>query len=199
LLTVLGVLASLAYKYESLAFLSAAAVVLILVLSRLFGFAELQLLQKRFSTLFYSFLVTPASRQAHQVQVHLQGSANWQELWGRLTAVAERLQLRSVRLDVNAPAIHEGYHARWESRFDPIEDGLWRAEIPLSARGHLAGRLEISGLRDERAVWLKVAQMAALCEEIENTVSNLTAEGEETTLIGPPPTLAATTREVQPV
>jgi UDP-GlcNAc:undecaprenyl-phosphate GlcNAc-1-phosphate transferase len=195
-LTVVGVLASMAYKQESLALLSAIAVVLILVVSRLFGFAELQLLVKRFSTLFHSFLVTPA---AHEVQVRLQGSANWQELWGRLTVVAEQLRLRSVRLDVNAPAIHEGYHARWESRLSSLEDGLWRAEIPLSARGHLAGRLEIAGFRDEGAVWLKVAKMAALGEEIENVVSSLTAEREASPLIGSTGSLTARAREVQTV
>jgi UDP-GlcNAc:undecaprenyl-phosphate GlcNAc-1-phosphate transferase len=59
LVTVTGVLASLALKNELLAVLSAVTVVSILVVTRLFGYGELALLGQRFRSLLESFLGRP--------------------------------------------------------------------------------------------------------------------------------------------
>jgi UDP-GlcNAc:undecaprenyl-phosphate GlcNAc-1-phosphate transferase len=176
LVTVGGVLASVAWSNEGLALLSAAAVVATLVLTRLFGHAELVLLRNRVVSVAASFLSRPRG-EARQLSVRLQGSADWDELWGRLTDCAERLDLRSVSLDVNAPAIHEDYHAAWDCGEDGgAEEGggdLWRAEIPLAACGQTVGRVELTGRRDADCVSLKIAAVARLIAEIEETVSGL--------------------------
>jgi UDP-GlcNAc:undecaprenyl-phosphate GlcNAc-1-phosphate transferase len=185
LVTVVGTLASLAWKADLFALLSALVVVAALVLTRLFGHAELVLLGQRCAALARSLLAAPADRAACQVEVHLQGSADWRALWARLTACASELELHSVRLDVNAPAIHEGYHARWDCQADVASDGLWRAEIPLTAWGHPVGRLEVAGPHDRGIVWAKIATMATLVEEIENTVTRLTAAGTTAPLAAP--------------
>jgi UDP-GlcNAc:undecaprenyl-phosphate GlcNAc-1-phosphate transferase len=80
------------------------------------------------------------------MEVRLQGSRDWRQLWTVLTEEAERLDLQQLLLDVNAPALHEGYHARWD-KFRASDESpiLWRFEIPLSADGHAVGRLEIAG------------------------------------------------------
>src|SRR5262249_44795068 len=73
-------------------------------------------------------------------------------------------------LDVNAPAVQEGYHARW---FRPApgpareEPEVWSAEIPLCAAGQAVGRITLSGPRDGEAVWRNVAGLAEIAEQIE--------------------------------
>jgi UDP-GlcNAc:undecaprenyl-phosphate GlcNAc-1-phosphate transferase len=180
LVTVGGVLASIAWKSEPLALLSALVVVAILVLTRLFGHAELLLVHKRCTALAVSLLKPPAGQRVQQLEVRLQGTGDWKELWARLTAHALELNLKSVRLDVNAPAIQEGYHARWDRHHDEGESSeVWRAEMPLSAAGQSVGRLEITGLRSDGFAWNTMAAVARLVEEIESAVSDLAhAHGE---------------------
>jgi hypothetical protein len=89
-----------------------------------------------------------AAGHVRQSAVRLQGSAAWEELWRNIISVAEQLQLKTVCLDVNAPALHEGYHARWGRLDSDIETPTyWRTEIPLVTNGQVVGRLEVVGRR----------------------------------------------------
>jgi UDP-GlcNAc:undecaprenyl-phosphate GlcNAc-1-phosphate transferase len=174
LFTMICTLASQAFNNELLALLSALIVAATLVLTGLFGHGELQLVRQRVGALLRSLLVGRDPSQPQQAAVHLQGSADWEEVWGQVTACAQELQLKSACLNVNLPALHEGYHARWES---PAEVGadqvLWRTSIPLSAQGQSFGSLELSGLSDEEPVWNKIARMARIIESIEQAAGNL--------------------------
>jgi UDP-GlcNAc:undecaprenyl-phosphate GlcNAc-1-phosphate transferase len=169
LLTVLGVLSSIATQNEALALLSAAAVVAILVLTRLFGHAEMMLVFQSAGALARS-LSAGAGGQEHEVEVRLQGSGDWRVLWRRLLACADGLNLSGLVLDVNAPAVQEGYHARWfrrAGRAGREEPEVWSADIPLTATGQPVGRITITGQRDGVAVWRKVAAVAEVAEQIE--------------------------------
>jgi UDP-GlcNAc:undecaprenyl-phosphate GlcNAc-1-phosphate transferase len=175
LLTGAGALASLALRNELLAVASALIVVALLVATRLFGNAEIALLRQRARSLVRSFLRGPAGDQPREMGVRLQGTVDWTELWGAMVEAARRLRLKMLRLDVNAPAIGEGYHARWDlAREEADEAGVWLAEIPLSAHGGAIGRLEVVGCRDEEPVWEKIAALARLIEEFERTAALLT-------------------------
>jgi UDP-GlcNAc:undecaprenyl-phosphate GlcNAc-1-phosphate transferase len=168
LLTVCGALASQALQSELFAVMSALAVVAILVASRMFGHVECVLVKERLLAAVGSFCSWRAPRRARQIQVRLQGSADWKGLWDALVACAARLNVKMLRLNVNAPALHEGYHAQWgDVRDDAEESTLWRAEIPLTVRGQLLGRLEVSGPRDQEAMWLKIAAVAEVLERFE--------------------------------
>jgi UDP-GlcNAc:undecaprenyl-phosphate GlcNAc-1-phosphate transferase len=122
------------------------------------------------------------------MEVHLQGSANWPELWGSLKRRAAELGLRNLRLDVNAPAIHEGYHARWD-RLDADGEAplTWCVDIPLMVRGQRAGRLEIGGDRNHAPVWETIAAAGRLVEEVEQVVALLSASGVNGVEVPPPP------------
>jgi hypothetical protein len=118
-------------------------------------------------------LACQVPERGHGMTVRLQGSADWEDFWACLTARALQLKLASLRLDVNAPAIQEGYHACWYGPArgpDHEEPGLWLAAIPLAARGQPVGRLELSGWRDDKPVWEKVAALAILLERIEGVL-----------------------------
>lgn len=173
--TVLGVLGSIAYRNEVLAVVSAVAVVVILIATRLFGYAEFVLLVQSGRDLARSVVGAPQSGK--QMEVRLQGTAQWGDLWARLTDCAGRLNLRSVALDVNAPAHHEAYHARWSRPTDTRgeEPTCWSAVILLSAWGQTVGQVTVSGLPDDVPVWQKLATLANVTDGAETVLAEAAA------------------------
>jgi UDP-GlcNAc:undecaprenyl-phosphate GlcNAc-1-phosphate transferase len=202
-----GALATLALNNELYALLSVVAVVVILVVFRLFGHAEFLLIKERLLAVAVALRYGNETGRVHQLEVRLQGSADWNELWRDLTTCAEQLNLKTVCLDVNAPAIHEGYHARWDrlQGADGDPAAYWRAEIPLHANGHVVGRLEFVALRDHETVWRKMAIVAKIVEDVELAVANLAVarrtSPESSPRVAPArePGAGATVPHVQPV
>jgi UDP-GlcNAc:undecaprenyl-phosphate GlcNAc-1-phosphate transferase len=171
LATGLAGLASAAFNSDLIALLTGLAVIGTLIVTGLFGHAEARLVKERLVAVARSFVRRGAAGQPQQLEVRLQGSADWRPLWLTLKSAASRLNLERVRLDVNAPALHEGYHARWERTGDDGElPRLWRAEIPFTARGLAVGRVEIAGHPDAEPVWVKIAAVAAVVQEFEDAV-----------------------------
>jgi UDP-GlcNAc:undecaprenyl-phosphate GlcNAc-1-phosphate transferase len=161
-----GAFTSLALRNEALAVLASFAVVSILVISRRFGHAELELFAKRLGHLFGSFLEPPG--KSRRLEVHLQGNADWKGLIRSVTDCAFDLNLQAVRLDVNAPALHEEYHGEWD-RFDEALEHrlLWHVELPLAARSRKIGALQVTGYHDAEPLAEKVAVLARLIGEFE--------------------------------
>jgi UDP-GlcNAc:undecaprenyl-phosphate GlcNAc-1-phosphate transferase len=107
-----------------------------------------------------------------------------------LTETAPQLNLDHVRLDVNAPALHESYHACWDRFDETSEEGthLWRAEVPLEANGIDVGRLELAGRHDEVPVWRKIAVLTGVVDHFARTMSP--DEGPEVRASGSSPASA---------
>jgi UDP-GlcNAc:undecaprenyl-phosphate GlcNAc-1-phosphate transferase len=161
-----GALAGTFLHNDLFAVLSAAVVVVILLVSGLFGTAEVRLIKERAVAVFRSAV----QRGPHvELSVRLQGTADWAEVWKRLVAAAHELGLRSVRLDVNAPAWHESFHGRWDRNTqatDPL--GLWRLELPVFGHGQLIGRLTVAGVRkDDAPVADQFARLARTVAAVE--------------------------------
>ncbi len=175
LITVVGALASLAYRNEMLALISVTVVVVILVVTRLFGYVELQLVQRRLMAIFRSLFSGPRSTSnVKEEEMRIQGSICWGDYWSQLTECAIALGLTNVRLDLNAPSIQEGYHARW-NRYHETEEAnrLWRAEIPLTVHGQVIGRIEFSSPKDEGSMMEKIGAVSTLVAKIEVAVAEL--------------------------
>jgi UDP-GlcNAc:undecaprenyl-phosphate GlcNAc-1-phosphate transferase len=172
LLTVLGAIASLALRNELIAIISTLVVIVILVATRLFGRAELELFAKRLKHLAVSFWEPPGGGKSRRLEVHLQGTTSWNELLHAVTSQAFDLNLQAVRLEVNAPALHESYHGQWQ-RFEEELEGttLWRADMPLALQGRMVGRLVVSGYHDAEPMVAKVATVAKLMEEFGESLA----------------------------
>lgn len=171
LFTVGGALASLAFKNELYAVFTTLAVVGILVTAHLFGHGEVWLVKARLTALIDSFLTRAGEGHVRQSEVHMQGTADWKTLWNGLTLLAPQLNLRNVCLNIDAPALNERFHARWD-QFDDSPDGhgSWQAEIPLVTRGLTIGRVEVKGRFDGEPVSMKIAKL-------ENIVTNFQISG----------------------
>ena len=79
------------------------------------------------------------------------------------------MNLRSLALDVNAPAHQEGYHARWHRPDPPVGEAPdhWSAVIPLTAWGQAVGQVTVTGRRDDEPVWRKLAVLSGLTDQVE--------------------------------
>jgi UDP-GlcNAc:undecaprenyl-phosphate GlcNAc-1-phosphate transferase len=168
-----GAVAAVALHSDLYAVGAALAVVVFLVRQRIFGHAELELLHKRLLALAGSWVRRRPRSQARQIEVRFQGSTDWRDLWNDLLACAPRLHLVALRFNVNAPALHEGYHASWEGTGHDDEAGLWRAEIPLVAAGQTVGRLEVTGQPAGRPVSAKLGEVAKVLEQFEMLLADL--------------------------
>ncbi|MBV9125012.1 MAG: glycosyltransferase, partial [Planctomycetes bacterium] len=166
LTTVLGGITSRAFQNDLWGAGSTLAVFLGLVATRSFGRAELVLAAQRGLVFLRPVWQPRKEGQARQLQVHLQGSVNWKELWEQLTWNAFELNLNSLCLDVNAPVMQESYHARW-NRFGTQGDEAadWHLEIPLLFGKAGVGRVQLSGPLVQEANWGKLARIARTVED----------------------------------
>ena len=109
-----------------------------------------------------------AAGSIDEMVIHLQGTAAWDDVWEDLTGCAEQLNLQSVGLDVNAPALHENFHAQWERADDRVPAlHLWRLEIPLFGNGDVIGRLSVAGGRDDEPMADKLMTLTKIIETAE--------------------------------
>jgi UDP-GlcNAc:undecaprenyl-phosphate GlcNAc-1-phosphate transferase len=163
-----GALASTALHNDLFALIAAGGVVAALIAGKLFGNAELRLIQKRLSAAMRHVWPGRGGSRPWELAIRLQGSADWDQVWEDLTGVADRLNLQTIGLDVNAPAMHENYHARWDRPAGPSEALLWRLEIPLLVTGIPIGRMSVSAERvdqsiaDALEVLVKMVEMAEI-------------------------------------
>jgi UDP-GlcNAc:undecaprenyl-phosphate/decaprenyl-phosphate GlcNAc-1-phosphate transferase len=181
--TAAGALASVYYQNELLAIGSALAVIGMLVLTRLFGHVECLLLFRQFKSVFCSLIVfhpRGERRPSEQFCTRFQGSRQWDDLWKTLIEFAERFDLSSIQLNVNLPAIHEVYHAKWTRKMivDPAD--LWHTDIPLVSGETPIGRLRIAGVCPEGSVCVWMGDLIAGLKPFElHLVGLLEGEAEE--------------------
>ena len=165
-----GAFASTQFQSDLYALVAAGGVVALLMASGLFGGAELRLVAARVRAAVRGVRnrATPRARE-----VRLEGTADWGSVWKSLVASAERHQLRSLCLDVNAPLLGEDYHASWEPAAGAAESEHWRLEFPLHSRGRVVGRLIVAGWREESVAetFLVLARMIGHAEVQVATVA----------------------------
>jgi len=172
-----GAVASTMLRNDLYSIAAALIIIVSLIGTRLFGHAEYTLVRAKIRALAANALNGSREGRSHQSQVRLQGSVRWQGIWEELTAAAFRRNFRSLRLDVNAPQMHEGYHAKWDrfgSSGSHEEKTDWRADLPITLDGKVIGRLTAIGLLDSEPIWVKLQQLAEIVKTTEIHVHRLT-------------------------
>jgi len=167
----IGALTSTVLQNDFAALASVLAIAAILVSSGLFGTAELRLIRERGRGIFSNLRGRSAPVE---MEVRLQGEADWAEVWNQITEQAEELNLASVFLDVNAPVWHEGYHRRWTRKDQPGDAlSVWRVDLPLLGHGQLIGRLSVSGSRDRECIAEKLMVLSRIVARAETLASEI--------------------------
>jgi UDP-GlcNAc:undecaprenyl-phosphate GlcNAc-1-phosphate transferase len=114
---------------------------------RIFGRAEANLLYAQTRRLG-GRLLSPLRRTAspaHISGVALQGNRQWDHVWQPLVEFAEVNGLWRLRLDLNMPWLHEGYHGSWSRGEMPDSNQQWSVKLPIVCRQRVVGRLDLVG------------------------------------------------------
>lgn len=154
---------------DLVAAIGAVGVLAVLVGSRIFGFAELMLVVRKFREFAHSML-TPATRADQSVRhqaIRLQGSRNWEIVWETLVEFAEKSGLCRVHLDLNAPWLHEGFHANWQRSRLPDRLERWSTSLPIHSAGRVFGRLDIVGPVPAGRNFEVLTELANILEDLE--------------------------------
>jgi UDP-GlcNAc:undecaprenyl-phosphate GlcNAc-1-phosphate transferase len=143
--TATGGLLSMLTRQSEFAVLSIGIVMVVLVVGRIFGVAEFELVSRKAMGVFGSFLKKPGQKKFRQSTVQLQGDRNWETAWEQLCVFADENGLREITLDVNAPWIHESFHATRRLKKNKGEGSEeWESEIPLISDQRIFGRISFS-------------------------------------------------------
>lgn len=171
--TCIGAMLSMFMEQDLLAFGAVAAVLGILIATQAFGHVEFMLLVRRAK----SFFTTLAGRRTAQESFfRLQGSREWNLMWQSVVEFAEKMQLVSVKLDINLASVQEGFHASWARPSRSEKRERWNAEIPLYVNEHVVGRLTVSGRRcEELSSSQAIEQLFEILEPIEAEIATLTS------------------------
>ncbi|MBN2474011.1 MAG: undecaprenyl/decaprenyl-phosphate alpha-N-acetylglucosaminyl 1-phosphate transferase [Pirellulales bacterium] len=165
-------------RADLIALLTVSAIVIIFIATGVFGRAELLLLGNRLRQVGRS-IVTPIAGKPPEIQqssIRLQGSRHWEQHWKAFVKSVEELHLSEIRLDVNLPAAHEGYHASWELRRRDDPQKSWRLDVPLVLTGRPIGGLRIVGRRSGRSVCEQLQRLIELIEPFEKQLLALSAQ-----------------------
>ncbi len=178
-ITAFGAYLSITLNRQWVALFVAFGVAVFLAGMRWFGHGELSLAVDSLKNLASSMVTIQRDSKPRHSAVRIQGNGPWTEFWAALVKFAEAMSLKTIRLDINVPSLHEGYHGRWEHA-TPADSNpgstTWNANIPLVWRDQTVGRLEVSGMRDEQPAWIKIAELTKLVDELEKTLTRIAQE-----------------------
>lgn len=182
--TAAGGVLSLVFEEAEYAIVSIVIACVVMLFSRVFGNAELELVSRKARSLSRSLFKINLDRfvpDDKKEAVHVQGSGDWQAAWYKLRDFAQERGIIVLILDLNAPWLHESFHATWK-RSDVSRGGNheWYAQVPLVAEGRFFGRIEIIHPGGE-AVSHRETILATmeLGKELESQMAELTKAAEE--------------------
>ena len=146
-----------------------------LVATRVFGFAELELLIKRGLNFSKSIVAREgiADDRIRQQTVRLQGSREWDTVWSAMVEFAEKHHLAKISLDLNMPWLHEGFHASWHKNKLPEFSERWFLRLPVISNTKVLGRIEVLGHHHDANTYAIMVALAEMLSELQPGIQSL--------------------------
>ena len=146
-----GVMA-MVLRQPEYAVLSIVCVLIVMIANQIFGVAETELVLKRaygFSKKIVRKPYTSGQSDSMAMVVHVQGDLDWKSKWSQFNQYAEDHRLHQLTFDINAPWLHESFHAKYSSEEKVRESNyLWEAVLPLIADGRIFGSVSVKSSQD---------------------------------------------------
>lgn len=181
LLGMAGGLVSIAFRSEVAAAIAAATVVTLLITTRLFGYNEVRLIIQRLAYMSQFTFPVRQSFGPAQMTAHIQGTIDWGVVWDEMVARAAEVDACRLRLDIDAPAISESFHARmdWATGMAAEETRTLTIVFPLTVHARVIGRVEVSGDRTDMPIGPTIAVLTELVREAERAATRLVDQAEQ--------------------
>ena len=184
-ITACGAIVGAVFHSDAFAVLAIGFVVLGLIWSRVFGHAEARLLASHTRRVGGSIVskVRKGQQRAHVSGVALQGDRQWDVVWLPFVDFAEKNGLWLLKLDLNLPWQHEGYHGFWSRGEMPEKADQWSVKLPIICQRRIVGRLEVFGHAAGQSQLESLESFSYLMNEmqpeIERLVSCLSPQEQE--------------------
>ncbi|MDB4766300.1 undecaprenyl/decaprenyl-phosphate alpha-N-acetylglucosaminyl 1-phosphate transferase [bacterium] len=152
-------------------------VIAVMIVSRIFGVAEYELIMNRaygFARSLFRISRNPSDLREPQLQssVHVQGNRQWDICWQQFCEFSDEHQLNKLTLDINAPWLHESFHATVRSREKVREaSDIWKSVVPLLVDGRVFGSVEIKCSKDSQFTHHEtILALMALTTDLEQEI-----------------------------
>ncbi len=174
-ITAVGGAGAFVYRQSEFAMAAVVLVVIMMAGAQLFGFAELKLVTHKTNSLVRSLLGGDKDAESIRDSVyHVQGDRDWDDSWKKLRDFAVDSELLEMTLNLNAPWLHESYHAKMKSRESVRESNhMWSTSIPLLHSKKIFGAVEFSCAMDSKKSHQDIIKgVLDIAAEIESTIDN---------------------------
>jgi len=175
LLTSSGAIVGILFRSDFLALMAILILMLGLMWTKIFGHAEARLLASHTLRMSDSFVskVRRMEPKVHVSGVPLQGNREWDGVWQPLVEFAEKNGLWRMKLDLNMPWQHEGYHGVWARGEMPDKSEQWTVRIPIFCQERSIGRLEIIGRSEGNCQIQSLESFSFLINELQPEIERM--------------------------
>ena len=175
LITAVGGIMALLQRDSEIALAAIGLVVLMMAGARLFGFAEIKLVSRKAYGLGRSLVLTGQNRneprEIKENTYHVQGDRDWEIWWKILRDYATEHKFIEMTMDLNAPWIHEAFHAKMKGTETVRESNyIWSSSIPLVLRDRIFGKVDFSCSKDSESHHRIIADMLTFTRAIEESL-----------------------------
>lgn len=166
--TAAGGVVSFLTRESEFALIAVFLVVGFLIVGRIFGFTEFKMVGRKVHGITLGVVSRgPKPSTVDGEEFQLQGTRDWGRLFAQVRAFALEHGFTKVKLDINAPWIHESYHGTWKSPSASVTESAdeWVSSLPLVLDDRLFGRIEIVASGDECDAYRAIPQLIELLTE----------------------------------
>jgi len=183
LITAAGGVLAVLHRDSEIAVAAIGMVVVMMAGARLFGFAEIKLAGRKAYGVAKSVLPKTKGIQIDEIKestYHVQGDRDWETCWGDLKKYAIENNFIDMTLDLNAPWIHEAFHAKMKGTEKVRESNyIWSSSVPLVFRQRIFGKVDFSCSKDSRSHHEIISDILAITRSIEESLNEETPAAEK--------------------
>lgn len=132
------------FNEEGFAIAGAVSSIVLLVVTKSFGFVEAKLILRRAARFARSLTIfSPGDKPTFSEAISLHGVQDWAGVFAGLESTLIDLDLTFVELCINIPAVNEDWHGHSASKNTVDNLDLYRLTFPLKVSGQTVGTLRI--------------------------------------------------------
>lgn len=175
LITAAGGVMALLQQDSEIALAAIGLVILMMAGAKLFGFAELKLVGRKAYGLGKSMMPSGKNgvqpEEIKEATYHVQGERDWEACWKVLRDYAVKNNFIEMTMDLNAPWLHEAFHAKMKGNEKVREANyIWSSSVPLIFQDRIFGKVDFSCSKDSRSHHEIIADILNITGVIEESL-----------------------------
>ena len=109
----------------------------------------------------------------------MQGERDWEVCWKALRDYAVKNNFIDMTMDLNAPWLHEAFHAKMQGTEKVRESNyIWSSSVPLVFRNRIFGKVDFSCSKDSRSHHEIIAEILTITGSIEESLEEESKDEE---------------------